>query len=203
VKQFVMHLVESYGYPGIFGTLVIGIFGAPIPDEILLSFAGYLAFKGELKLHLAILTAFLGSICGISLSYGVGRFFGLYLFEKYGRFVRITPERMRLAHDWFGRYGKWTLVAGYFIPGLRHLIACLAGASRLGFSTFALFAFTGGLFWTGSYIIFGYYMGKDWNRLSEKLHQHLLIGSIAVAAALLGWFLIRRILVKCRTKEKG
>jgi membrane protein DedA with SNARE-associated domain len=193
----------SYGYFGIFGALVIGIFGAPIPDEILLSYAGYLAFKGEMQLHLAMLTAFLGSVCGISLSYGLGRSFGLYLFEKYGRFVRITPERLQKAHDWFGRYGKWTLMVGYFIPGVRHLVACLAGTSRVSFSIFALFAYTGGLLWTCSYILFGYYMGKDWNRLSEKLHHHLLLGSIIVACAVLGWFLIRRLWVKGRIKEKG
>jgi membrane protein DedA with SNARE-associated domain len=145
LKHFIMHLVVVYGYPGIFGALVIGIFGAPIPDEILLSFAGYLSSKGEMKLHLAIIAALLGSACGISLSYGIGRFFGLYLFEKYGHYIRITPENLAKVHDWFNRYGKWTLAAGYFVPGIRHLVAYLAGTSRLRFSTFALFAYVGAL----------------------------------------------------------
>ena len=203
MKQLIMHLVVSYGYLGIFGALVIGIFGAPIPDELLLTYAGYLSFKGEMQLHLAILTAFLGSVCGITLSYGVGRSFGLYLFEKYGRYIHITPERLGKAHDWFGRYGKWTLAAGYFVPGVRHLVACLAGTSRLGFSSFALFAYAGGFIWTVAYILFGYYMGKDWSRLSEDLHRHLLLGSSIVVGAVLGWFLIRRIREKGRLKEKG
>jgi len=191
VKQLIMHLVVSYGYFGIFGALVIGIFGAPVPDELLLTYAGYLSFKGEMQLHLAIVTAFLGSVCGITLSYGVGRSFGLYLFEKYGRYLHLTPERLGKAHDWFGRYGKWTLLAGYFVPGVRHLVACLAGTSRLGFSSFALFAYAGGLLWTSSYVIFGYYMGKDWSRLSEELHRHLLLGSVVVITAIVGWLIFR------------
>jgi len=186
-----MHLVVSYGYFGIFGALVIGIFGAPVPDELLLTYAGYLSFKGEMQLHLAILTAFLGSVCGITLSYWVGRFFGLFLFHKYGRFLHLTPERLGRAHDWFGRYGKWTLVVGYFVPGVRHLVACLAGTSRLKLSTFAPYAYGGGLIWTTSYILFGYYMGKDWRRMSGKLHGHLLLGSLVVVLVIAGWSLFK------------
>lgn len=203
MKHLIMHLVVSYGYFGIFGALVIGIFGAPIPDELLLTYAGYLSYKGELNFRLAILAAFLGSVCGITLSYGVGRSAGLYLFEKYGRYVHITPERLGKAHEWFGRYGKWTLAIGYFVPGIRHLIACLAGASRLRFSVFALFAYAGGIIWTSSYILLGYFMGKDWSRLSGELHRHLLLGSIIVAGAVFVWFLIRGMWAKGRIEKTG
>ena len=202
VKHFIMHLVVVYGYPGIFGALVVGIFGAPIPDEILLSFAGYLSSKGEMNLHLAILTAFLGSCCGITLSYGVGRSFGFYLVDKYGRFLRLSPEKLGKSRDWIGRYGRWALTAGYFIPGIRHLVACLAGVSRMSFTTFSLFAFTGALIWTSVYIIFGYYMGKDWIRISEKLHSHLLASSIIVSVMVVGWFFLRRVWRNDRTKLK-
>jgi membrane protein DedA with SNARE-associated domain len=192
MKELLLHWIVAYGYPGIFAALLLGIFGAPIPDEVILSFAGYLAYQGTLKLHLAILAAALGSICGISLSYAIGRSFGLYLFERYGRYVGITPERLGKAHDWFGRYGKWTLLPGFFIPGIRHLIAFLAGSTRLKYSTFALFAYAGGFLWTTTFIIVGYYMGKDWHRMSETMHKHLLLGAGIVTVAILAWFLIRR-----------
>ncbi|HOP41616.1 MAG TPA: DedA family protein [Geobacteraceae bacterium] len=192
MKQLLMHWIVVYGYPGIFAGLLLGIFGAPIPDEVILSFAGYLAFKGTMKLHLAILAATLGSVCGISLSYAVGRSFGLFIFERYGRFIGITPERLGKAHTWFGRYGKWTLVPGFFVPGIRHLIAILAGTSRLRYTTFSLFAYAGGFIWTTTYIIFGYYMGKDWHRMSGELHRHLLLGSAIVAVAIGAWLLFRR-----------
>ena len=102
--------------------------------------------------------------------------------ERYGRFVGITPERLGRAHDWFGRYGKWTLLPGFFIPGVRHLIAYLAGTSRLKYSTFSLFAYAGGFLWTTTFILLGYYMGKDW---------HTDVGDEAqassVGAAMWGW----------------
>lgn len=191
MKQLLLHGIVEYGYPGIFAALFLGIFGAPIPDEVVLSFAGYLAFKGTLELHFAILAATLGSVCGISLSYAIGRSFGLFVFERYGRFVGITPERLAKAHDWFGRYGKWTLLPGFFIPGIRHLIAYLAGTSRLKYATFSLFAYVGGFLWTTTFILLGYFMGKDWQRMSEMLHQHLRLGSVVVALVIAAWFLIR------------
>lgn len=194
MKQLLLHWIVEYGYPGIFAALLLGIFGAPIPDEVVLSFAGYLAFKGTLQLHFAILAASLGSVCGISLSYVVGRSFGLFLVERYGRFAGITSERLGRVHDWFGRYGKWLLLPGFFIPGARHLIAYLAGTSRLKYSTFSLFAYAGGFLWTTTFILLGYYMGKDWHQISAMLHKHLRIGSAIVVLALLAWFLIRWLL---------
>jgi membrane protein DedA with SNARE-associated domain len=191
MKQLLLHWIVVYGYPGIFAALLLGIFGAPIPDEVILSFAGYLSYKGTLQLHFAILAATLGSVCGISLSYAIGRSFGLYLFERYGGYIGITPERLGKAHDWFGRYGKWTLLPGFFIPGIRHLIAYLAGTSRLKYSAFSIFAYAGGLLWTTTFILLGYYMGKDWHRMSETLHKHLRLGSVIVVVVLFAWFLIR------------
>ncbi|MDD2336269.1 MAG: DedA family protein [Geobacteraceae bacterium] len=200
MKQMLLHWIVVYGYPGIFAALLLGIFGAPLPDEGILSFAGYLAFKGTLKLHFAILAATLGSVCGISLSYAIGRSFGLYLVERFGRYIGITPERLGKAHDWFSRYGKWTLLPGFFIPGIRHLIAYLAGTSRLKYSTFSLFAYAGGFLWTTTFVLLGYYMGKDWHRISEMLHHHLRLGSSIVALAILVWFLVRWLQRKFLTK---
>ncbi len=200
MKQLFLHWIVVYGYPGIFAALLFGIFGAPIPDEVILSFAGYLSFKGTLQLHYAILAATLGSLCGISLSYAIGRSFGLYLFERYGRYIGISPERLGKAHVWFGRYGKWTLLPGLFIPGIRHLIAYLAGTSRLKYATFSIFAYAGGLLWTTTFILLGYYMGKDWHRMSETLQHHLLLGSGIVTLAILVWFLVRWLQRKYSTK---
>ena len=196
MKQLLLHWIVVYGYPGIFAALLLGIFGAPIPDEVILSFAGYLAFKGTLQLHFAVLAATLGSVCGISLSYAIGRSFGLFLVERYGRFVGISPERLGRAHDWFGRYGKWTLLPGFFIPGIRHLIAYLAGTSRLKYSTFSLYAYAGGFLWTTTFILLGYYMGKDWHRMSAMLHRHLRLGSGIVVLMFLVWFLLRWLQLK-------
>ena len=101
------------------------------PDETLLTFTGYLVYKGHLSLPLAFLSGFAGSVCGITISYILGRTFGLELIHRYGRYLRITEEHVEKAHAWFERVGHWGLTFGYFIPGVRHFTAYAAGMSDL------------------------------------------------------------------------
>ncbi|HKC10930.1 MAG TPA: DedA family protein, partial [Vicinamibacteria bacterium] len=70
-----MQWIAHYGYVAIFSLLVLGIIGLPIPDETLLLFVGYLIYKGQLRAIPSLASAFLGSLCGITLSYAVGRTF--------------------------------------------------------------------------------------------------------------------------------
>ena len=87
--------------------------------------------------------AFLGSACGITLSYGLGRTVGIYLLAKCGHAVRITRDKVSHVHSWYDRVGKWGLLFGFYLPGVRHLIGFGAGIEKLPVSVFALFAFTG------------------------------------------------------------
>ena len=73
-----LNWIPEYGYPALFLLLMLGIVGLPIPDETLLTFSGYLIFKNELALMPTLATAFLGSICGITVSYVIGRRLGCY-----------------------------------------------------------------------------------------------------------------------------
>ena len=99
--------------------------------------------QGHLSLPLAFAAALAGSICGITISYWLGRTFGLALIHRYGRYLRITEEHVNKAHAWFERVGHWGLTFGYFVPGVRHLTAYAAGMSDLEPHQFALFAYSG------------------------------------------------------------
>src|SRR5215831_11690951 len=99
--------VTEYGYLGLFFALVLGIVGLPIPDETLLTFAGYLCFKHRLSLDYTIAVAFFGSTAGITISYLLGRSVGLWLIHRYGSRFGITDEKMTKVLDWFDRIGKW------------------------------------------------------------------------------------------------
>ena len=129
MEQHVLAWIAQYGYLAIFGLLMLGIVGLPVPDETLLTFTGYLVFRGHLSLPLAFAAALAGSTCGITISYTLGRTFGLELIHRYGRYMRITEEHVEKAHAWFERVGHWGLTFGYFIPGVRHLTAYAAGMS--------------------------------------------------------------------------
>jgi membrane protein DedA with SNARE-associated domain len=191
--------ISHYGYAGIFFLLFLGIVGLPIPDETLLTFAGFLIFKNHLKLAPTYLVAVLGSACGITVSYGLGRSLGLFIVHHYGRIFRITPEQLDRVHAWFDRFGTWTLLFGYFIPGVRHLTAVVAGTSKLHPFHFAIFAYSGALIWAATFIGLGFYFGDQWTQVLEHVHRNLITFTL-IALCLMVMLLIWRYLSKRSAK---
>jgi membrane protein DedA with SNARE-associated domain len=141
VTQAISYWISHYGYAGLFTLLTLGIVGLPVPDETLLVYAGYLISKGELSAVPTYLIAFGGSACGITISYLIGRSGGHFLIVKYGGYLNMGPEKFEKVHRWYLRIGKWFLMLGYFLIGIRHLTAFVAGSSKLEWRTFALFAY--------------------------------------------------------------
>lgn len=184
--------IFAYGYLAVFALLMLGIAGLPVPDEWLLSFAGYLVYKGYFHIVPALASAVLGSICGISFSYFLGHTLGILFVRRYGRWVRITDERMDRVHAWFDRTGLWSLLVGYFIPGIRHLAGFVAGTSKIPFPRFALFAYAGAFAWSVSFVTIGYVFGKEWESTARTVHRNIVIGAVLAAFMILAYlFLIK------------
>lgn len=185
MREAAFQWITQYGYVGIFSLLVFGIVGLPVPDEWLLTFSGFLVFKHTLHFIPTFAAAFFGSACGISVSYLLGRVFDTYVLVRYGWVFHLTPERLARVHSWFERRGRWTLLVGYFIPGVRHFTGYVAGASELDFGNFALFAYTGAFCWAAVFITLGYFLGEEWNRVMDSLHQtRVLVIGLAIAGIL-------------------
>jgi membrane protein DedA with SNARE-associated domain len=176
---------------------MLGIIGLPVPDETLLTFSGYLISVHKLSLPLTLLSAIFGSLAGITISYFLGRSLGLYLLLHYGKYIFVTPEKLDRVHAWFTKRGKWTLFIGYYIPGIRHLTAYTAGASKLELPTFILFAWSGGILWSVTFIMLGYTLGAHWHRVVERLQENILLGSIGILLLIgFAWFLKNRLKIQ-------
>ena len=195
MEHQVLHWITQYGYLAIFLLLVCGIVGLPVPDETLLTFTGFLVFKGNFSLPLAFGAALAGSLSGISVSYTLGRTFGMKLIHRYGRYLHLTEEHVEKAHAWFARVGHWGLTFGYFVPGLRHLTAYAAGMSAVEPPQFALFAYSGGCLWVSTFVGLGYFLGDRWQAVEKNIEGYLKIVAIALAimaAAYVLWRILRR-----------
>ncbi len=183
MHSLLLHIAQ-YSYWGIFFSLGLGILGLPIPDETLMAFVGFLVFQGKLNYSLAIIVAFIGSSCGITVGYLIGRLADKLFFKKYSEKMHINPEHFRRAEQFYRRYGKSALFIGYFIPGVRHLTAILAGASRMPYPVFALFAYAGGFLWTVTLINMGYFLGDSWHRFSGYSNRFIIpLAATALVAA--------------------
>lgn len=195
--------ISHYGYLGIFSLLVLGIIGLPVPDETLLTLSGFLIYKGTLHWIPTFLAAYFGSITGISISYAIGSTFGHHILIKYGKYIHITGERLQKAHNWFEKIGRWALLIGYFIPGVRHIIAILAGTSELQMWEFALFAYTGGLIWTATFLSVGYFFGENWPIVLETINHHIILISLAAIIILLFVFFYKKVAKNINGSKKS
>jgi membrane protein DedA with SNARE-associated domain len=185
--------LSHYGYTGLFALLLLGIVGLPIPDEALLVFSGYLISTGRLDPVWTFITAFAGAACGISVSYWLGITLGHTAVERYGPYIHLTQERLERVHRWFRRVGNWLLSIGYFIPGVRHFTAIVAGMSGLEFPTFAIFAYGGAAVWVALFLTLGYVVGEQWPALVDVIQRFTWDFVIAVTILLpLGWLVRRR-----------
>lgn len=189
----ILHWLSQFGYIGLFAALVFGIAGLPIPDETLLVFFGYLVSRGKMHPALTWLTALAGSMGGISLSYTIGRVVGYRFVHRYGRYVHLTDERLRQIQQWFDRIGHWLLTIGYFLPGIRHFTALVAGMSEMKFRSFALFAYPGAVLWITTFLALGYFLGDQWEVVFNHLHQQMTLVTIVLSVvAVAVWYWKKR-----------
>ena len=173
--------ISHYGYPGLFLALVTGIVGLPVPDETLLVFSGYLISKGQMHIVLTWLAAFAGSSTGITVSYWIGRSAGYGFVHRYGKYIHLTEERLARVSRWFDRIGHWTLTIGYYIPGVRHFTALVAGMSGMRYSSFALFAYPGAILWVSTFLTIGVIMGDRWKDVLATLHREIVLAVLILA----------------------
>jgi membrane protein DedA with SNARE-associated domain len=163
-------LVE-YGAMALFFLLALEIIALPIPGEPLMILTGVLMFDGDLPVVPTVLAAYLGSIAGITVSFAIGKKAGTYLTAGYGTRVGITPIRMQKVNDWFHRFGKWTLMIGYFVPGIRHFTGITAGMANLEMRSFMLYAYTGAIVWVSTFLSLGYFLGDYWITIFDRAIQ--------------------------------
>ncbi|HEV8414965.1 MAG TPA: DedA family protein [Bryobacteraceae bacterium] len=192
--------VSEHGYGALYLLLALGVVGLPIPDETLLVFTGYLIGRGTLHPVGAFAAAVAGAWTGISGSYLLGRTLGVGVIHRFGKYIHFTEDRLAYVHRWFDRIGHWMLVVGYYIIGVRHFTAIVAGMSKLEYPTFIAYAWTGGALWVATFLTLGYFLGDKWRPVAELVHQYVAYASIAIIAIAALWYLLWRKPRKKRSK---
>lgn len=199
-NETLLKWLDAYGSIALFVLLALGIVALPIPDETLIVLSGILIHNGHLNATPTIIAAFAGGICGISISYFLGRSCGHFLIHKYGSWFGLTESKLNTAHEWFEHYGKWTLLIGYFIPGVRHFTGLVAGLVELEYKHFAIFAYTGAVIWASVFLTIGYFFGNYCFKFIKNFDikdDQIFLATAAVLAACFGIF----VLMKSRKKS--
>lgn len=193
--HWVQHIVATVGYPGLFVLIALESTLVPIPSELVMPFAGYMASRGELALPIVIAINSVAALVGSGCLYWIGAAGGKPFIERYGKFFLLRKHDLEKTERVFAKHGQWVVLIGRFIPVVRHIISFPAGIARMPLRKFFLQTFIGSTVWGGFLILLGYYLGENWETVAGKLkHVDLVIGVLVVLGLLaLGIrFVVRR-----------
>ncbi|QIZ66731.1 DedA family protein [Geobacillus subterraneus] len=172
MQHYLHYLIDHFGYIGIMIALMLGIVGLPIPDELLLTYAGYRVSTGAFSYPLTFFSCSFGAAIGISLSYILGFTLGLPFLHKFGPKLHLTEKRLEQTKALFSKFGPAVLFICYFIPGVRHLTAFWAGMNAYQWRKFALFAYSGAMVWVAVFLTIGAYFESRWTAVKQYIDAY-------------------------------
>lgn len=195
MSNFVLDLVNQYGYLGMFLGMVLEAVIIVIPSEAILATGGILAFKKIFTFWGAFLTGLIGSVFCAIVIYFMGYFGGKPFIKKYGKYFFMKEEDIEKSDSWFNKYGLIGALIGRNFPIIRTLISLPIGIMRLSFPKFIIYTTIGSIPWTLVFVYVGYTLGNGWT-IADKY-----IGNLKVPIRILLIILISSYFYK-KIKEK-
>jgi membrane protein DedA with SNARE-associated domain len=171
-------------------TTISGVVGFPGSEPTML-FAGFDVFRGTLTLPGVIVAGVAGDVLGASIAYGIGHYGRREVLGKPGSKLRIPQRRLDRAHNWFERYGTWSVLLSRFTPIVRLALPYAAGVAELSFKRFLAMATLGSIFWIGGLALIGRSVGHNWPAWRHHLAYVDYVG-LALIVGLVGYLLFRR-----------
>jgi membrane protein DedA with SNARE-associated domain len=171
--DWITHWIESLGYIGIFGLMVLEHMFPPIPSELIMPLSGFTSsYSADINLGLVILVGSLGSMVGTSVWYVLGHCISheqmIHWVKQYGRWLALDPNDVQKAIAFFqdGK-GTWIVGLGRVVPGIRTYVSIPAGLSHMPLVPYLVYSTLGTVLWTGTLAIAGYVLGEQFDQVRE------------------------------------
>lgn len=190
IVNFIVETVGALGYIGIFLMMLLESSFFPFPSEVVMVPAGYLAYKGEMNMTIAIVAGILGSLAGALLNYYLAIKFGRAFLIKYGKYFFVKEETIIKMENFFKEHGHISTFSGRLIPAVRQYISFPAGLARMNLFIFCLFTSLGAGIWVIILAVVGYYIGD--NELLIKEYLRYIIIVLLIGLVFLGYFYYKR-----------
>ena len=186
--DWMVRFVTDTGYVGVALLMFAENVFPPIPSELIMPLAGFVAARGELSLPGVIVAGALGSIAGLHLWYELGRAIGTERLgrwaERHGRWLGLDAEDVEAARAWFDRHGPFAVLLGRLVPTVRTLISVPAGVARMGRARFLALSAAGTLVWAGGLAIAGHILESQYDRVVDWVNP---VATAVVVALVLLW----------------
>jgi membrane protein DedA with SNARE-associated domain len=188
IVEFIMSIISTMSYPGIFFLMILESALIPIPSEIIMPFSGFLASTGKLNYIGVVLAGSFGNLVGSILTYYLGINVGRKVILKYGKYIFFKKKHLELTENLFNKYGDRVSFVGRLLPGIRTYVSLPAGIGKTKFTKFVIYTFTGSIIWNFMLTYVGMKLGSNWKNI-DKYSIYLDILAVIAIAVFLIWFL--------------
>ena len=200
--DWIVAFVSASGYAGVATLMFAENVFPPIPSELIMPLAGFVAARGELSLPGVVVAGTLGSLAGMHLWYELGRRLGVVRLKRFarshGRWLTLAPREIDAAEAWFVRRGEMAVLFGRLLPTVRTLISVPAGVARLGRVRFLAFSAIGSALWTAFLAVLGYALEANYTRVVDWVNPF----ANAIVAVLVLGYLYRVVTFERRQRER-
>ncbi len=190
--DWLLATVRDWDYAGILILMGLESTVLPVPSELVLIPAGYLAYQGEMNFALIVLASALGGLLGASINYAFALWVGRPFLERWGKYFFVRPQLLHKTDAFFARHGAVSIFTGRLVPGIRHLISLPAGVSRMSYGTFAFYTSLGAGLWSLILTSTGYLIGGNEALVQQYLKQITLVLIATIAAGLYVYWRLQR-----------
>jgi membrane protein DedA with SNARE-associated domain len=203
----ILDISSTMGYLGLVLLMAIESSFFPLPSEIVIPPAAYLASQGSMNIILVILCGTVGSVLGAIFNYILGLTLGrkaVYFLAntKIAKMLFINEKKVKDTEDYFLKYGNLSTFLGRLIPGVRHLISIPAGFSKMNFKNFLVYTFLGSFIWVTILSFLGYAFGAK-QELLMAYYNEIKIAVIVLASCVIMFFAFKRIRLKKKAKNSS
>lgn len=177
----------------------------PIPSEVTLPFAGFLANQGSLSLLFIIITGILGDLAGSIIGYSIGYFLEenllVSLIKKYGKFILVTEHDYEKVTGLIKKYGVPFVFIGKLLPGIKSFVSVAAGITKVKFVKFVISNVLAALIYVSFVAYVGFYLGSKWNTLGAYFRKFELVIVVLIILAGL-WYINHKLKIIKFRKQK-
>lgn len=205
MQQFILHIIEQFGYFGVFFLILIENVFPPIPSEVILLFSGFFSTYTNLSVLYMIVASTLGSFLGAIILYYIGKIFNKERLKKIvngrlGKILFLKENDIDKADEWFDNKGNKSVFFCGFVPIVRSLISIPAGMSEMPMGKFIIYTICGSMIWNTVLICLGYRLGSNWEYVLTILDKYQII-VIVILVIIFGYVIIKFYRKKRKSKK--
>ncbi len=209
MQEFILSIMNQYGYLGVFLLIAIENIFPPIPSEVILVFGGFMTTYANLNITGMIVASTLGSLIGAIVLYYIGKILNKERLKKIvsgkiGKVLRLKTSDIDKADEWFDTKGNKSVFFCRFIPIVRSLISIPAGMSEMPMGKFLMYTIAGSLIWNSVLIVVGSKFGENWTKIVDVLndYSHIVLILLVIIFIALVYIFYHNKLKKDKSKEK-